>query len=364
MTAPPPARPGVRDPGPAVSAGATAALGCLVAVTLWSQYQSGTRGASLALDLAAAVVSCALVPVLLRRPVAGAVVLIVLVAISPVATPPASFGALYVAQRRPFPVAAAVGAAGIAAEVTRAVWLPVGGLTFSWWLVLVVAAYAALVGWGALTQARQQLLDSLRDRACRAEEEQGRRIAEARVLERTRIAREMHDVLAHRLSLLATYAGAVEYRPDAPPEQLSRAAGVIRLGAHQALDELRQVITVLRDVDEERAGEPGDAGLGKTRPQPGLADLARLVAETRDVGTGVLLRDEVAEGDAAALPAATGRTAYRVVQEGLTNARKHAAGRRVSVTVAGSPGSSWSSRSATRSPEPRPRRPRPVPAPG
>src|SRR5207248_4347589 len=67
--------------------------------------------------------------------------------------------------------------------------------------------------------------------------------------ERTRIAREMHDVLAHRLSLLATYAGAIEYRPDAPPEQVARAAGVVRAGAHQALDELREVITVLREDD-------------------------------------------------------------------------------------------------------------------
>ena len=74
-------------------------------------------------------------------------------------------------------------------------------------------------------------------------------MAEARAGERARIAREMHDVLAHRLSLLATYAGALAYRPDAPPEQLSRAAEVIRSGAHQALDELREVIGVLRADD-------------------------------------------------------------------------------------------------------------------
>ena len=70
----------------------------------------------------------------------------------------------------------------------------------------------------------------------------------------------MHDVLAHRLSLLATYAGALEYRPDAPPEQLARAAGVVRAGVHQALDELREVIGVLRDDDPA----------AMARPQPGL----------------------------------------------------------------------------------------------
>ena len=109
-------------------------------------------------------------------------------------------------------------------------------------------AYAALLGFGALTQARAALLISLRDRARRAEAEQDRRVAEARVAERARIAREMHDVLAHRLSLVATYAGALEYRPDASREQLAAAAGIVRDGVHQALDELREVVTVLRGM--------------------------------------------------------------------------------------------------------------------
>jgi signal transduction histidine kinase len=138
----------------------------------------------------------------------------------------------------------------------------------------------------------------------------------------------MHDVLAHRLSLLATYAGAIEYRPDAPPEQVARAAGVVRAGAHQALDELREVITVLREDD-------GD-GDGAERPQPGLADLSRLVDESRDAGARIQLDDRVP--DPAALPGAAGRTAYRVVQEGLTNARKHAPGEPVQVVIDGRPG--------------------------
>jgi signal transduction histidine kinase len=233
---------------------------------------------------------------------------------------------LHVAQRRRFPIAVAVGAAGIAAHAARGLWRPMGGITFGWWLLLVAVAYGALAGWGALTQARRALLASLRERARRAEAEQGRRVAEARMLERTRIAREMHDVLAHRLSLLATYAGALEYRPDAPPEKLAQAAGVVRAGVHQALDELREVINVLRDED----------GGDDDRPQPVLTDLPALVAESRDAGGSVQLRDDVEEP--AALPAAAGRTAYRVVQEGLTNARKHAAGRPVRVAIEGRPG--------------------------
>ena len=146
-------------------------------------------------------------------------------------------------------------------------------------------------------------------------------MAEARTAERTRIAREMHDVLAHRLSLLATYAGALAYRPDAPPEQLSRAAEVIRGGAHQALDELREVIGVLRDDDRPDL-------IADSRPLPGLAALPGLVGESRAAGTPVELAGLLAdEGrDAAVVPDALGRTVYRVVQEGLTNARKHAPG--------------------------------------
>jgi signal transduction histidine kinase len=274
------------------------------------------------------VVACALLPVLLRWPVPGALALAALAAVSPAAIPAATFGSLHVAEWRRFAVAATVGAAGVVAGAVQGLWRPFGGLPYIWWLVLVIVAEAGLVGWGQLTQARRALIASLRERARRTEAEQGRRVAEARAAERTRIAREMHDVLAHRLSLLATYAGAIEYRPDAPPEQMARAAGVVRAGAHQALDELREVITVLREDD-------GD-GDGAQRPQPGLADLPRLVEESRDAGARVQLDDRVP--DPAALPGAAGRTAYRVVQEGLTNARKHAAGEPVHVVIEGRPG--------------------------
>jgi signal transduction histidine kinase len=162
-------------------------------------------------------------------------------------------------------------------------------------------------------------------------------VAEARAAERAAIAREMHDVLAHRLSLLATYAGALEYRPDAPPERLSEAAGVIRTGAHQALEELRDVIALLHEHDEPGAPEaPGEPAPDGDRPVPALTDLPVLVAESRAVGTPVEVRDGLA--DPAALPGRTGRTAYRVLQEALTNARKHAPGQPVSIELGGSPG--------------------------
>ncbi|MFD9891197.1 sensor histidine kinase [Amycolatopsis sp. NPDC059027] len=301
--------------------------GCVMA-TAWGEYTSGTDPRWLVLDLVLGLGGCALLPLLNRRPTAVTLVLVVLSAVSPTATPPYSVGLLHTARCRRTTLAVGVALAGIAGHALRGVWRPMPGLAYVWWLVLVVVGHAALVGWGALAAARHALIASLEERARRAEAEQGRRVAEARAAERTRIAREMHDVLAHRLSLLATYAGAMEFRPDIPPERLSDAAGVVRATAHQALNELRDVIVLLRDDDT--------AADGAERPVPVLADLPELVEESRSVGTPVEVRDAVA--DPAALPGTTGRTAYRVVQEALTNARKHAPGQPVRIALDGSPG--------------------------
>jgi signal transduction histidine kinase len=161
---------------------------------------------------------------------------------------------LVVAQRRPIGDALGVGVLGVIAHAVLGLLRPVGGLSYGWWLILDVVAHAALVAVGAWIQARARLIASLVLRAQRAEEEQGRRIAEARAAERVRIAREMHDVLAYRLSLVATYAGALEYRPDATPEKRAEAAGVVRSNIQEALDELREVVTALRE-DGIRNGE-------------------------------------------------------------------------------------------------------------
>ncbi|OJY42241.1 MAG: sensor histidine kinase [Pseudonocardia sp. 73-21] len=313
------ARPVPRTIPLAVTAGVVVAVAALQAATYVGRPGTG------AVDVGVAVVALVLVPVLLKRPVIGAVALAVLAAFSPLATPPATIGTLHVARRRPLGTALAVGAVGVAAHAVQGLLRPIPGLPYGWFLVLDVLAHAALVAWGALTRSRAALLESLRERARRAEAEQTERVAAARVHERTRIAREMHDVLAHRLSLVAASAGALEYRPDAPPEQVARAAGVVRAGVHQALEELREVIGVLR------ADEPEPQ-----RPQPVLADVTALVAESREAGTTVRFEDRVTEP--AAVPDALGRTAYRVVQEALTNARRHAPGASVLVRVNGERG--------------------------
>jgi signal transduction histidine kinase len=193
-------------------------------------------------------------------------------------------------------------------------------------IVLGVAFALAVLAWGMFVRARRQ---SLRERARRVEAEQELRVAEARQGERNRIAREMHDVLAHRLSLLSLHAGALELRPDAAPDEVARAAGVVRDSAYQALEDLREVIGVLR-AGVERSDETPE------RPQPTLADLPDLVDQSRRAGMTVRLDCQT---DAlAAVPAGVGRSAYRIVQEGLTNACKYAPDDEVAVTVRAIPG--------------------------
>ncbi|MFF5259493.1 sensor histidine kinase [Actinomadura viridis] len=205
-------------------------------------------------------------------------------------------------------------------------------------ITVFLLGYAVLVVTGLLVRSRRQLIDSLRERARQAEEGQRLRIEEARHLERERIAREMHDVLAHRISLLAVHAGALEFHADAPAEQ-REAAGIIRRSAYEAMEDLREVIGMLRAVPARPAAAEGGpvpegdvAGRGDAeRPQPALTDLPALIEESRRAGAHVTLLDRVPEPGA--VPARIGRHAYRIVQEGLTNARKHASGARVRVTV-------------------------------
>ena len=203
--------PARRGPRLAFMAAIVAPIGALTAASIWGEFASHTAPSLLVLDIVAGVAACALLPVLLRWPVHGALALAALAAVSPAAIPAATFGTLHVAEWRRFATAATVGAAGVVAGAVQGLWRPFGGLPYIWWLVIVIAVEAALVAWGQLTQARRALIASLQERARRAEAEQGRRVAEARAAERTRIAREMHDVLAHRLSLLATYAGELDH---------------------------------------------------------------------------------------------------------------------------------------------------------
>jgi signal transduction histidine kinase len=313
----------------AIAAGGTALVLAVVGGQIVGQVPP--PGWAVALDLVVGLVGALMLPATLQRPLVAAVGFAALSAVSPAATPLAGTALLWLAQHVELRVSVPAAAAGVLGQVVRQLWRPQGDL-LGWWLVAVVAGFAALVGWGAWSRARHQLLESLIERARRAEDEQAARLAEARRAERERIAREMHDVLAHRLSLLATYAGAVEYNRGAAPDRLVEAAEVIRAGAHDALADLRQVIDVLRTDD----GEAADGGTSP--PQPTLADLPPLVEDSRRAGVAVTLDLPAGGLEAVDVSGAVGRAAYRVVQEALTNVRKHAPGRAVRVTVTGRPG--------------------------
>src|SRR5690606_3318096 len=314
-----------RTPGRTTTLVVVLVIAALTGLQVWGVLVDDGPPGRTALGIVVAVLSCALVPLTLHRPVLGALLLAVLAGVSPTASPPATLGTLYVARCRPLALALAVGGVGVGAHVLRWLWWPTAGLTLGWWTLLVVALHAALVLWGALSQSRAAEIASLRERALRAEADQLRRVEEARLAERTQIAREMHDVLAHRLSLLATHAGALEFRPDAPPEQVAHAAGVVRAGTHQALQDLRDVIGVLRFQAP---------GAERARPLPTRRQLTALAEEAEEAGTRVTVH-LAADLDPAAVPEATSRTAYRVVQEALTNVRKHASGADAEVRVAG-----------------------------
>ncbi|MFG2868201.1 sensor histidine kinase [Streptomyces sp. NPDC048338] len=277
-------------------------------------------------QLVGAAACCAL---WLRRrwPVGVAVVVTVVSTFAPVAGGAALAALFGVAVHRPFRPTAALGALAVVSSTAQVFLRPDPSLHPLAAVVIGVVVTLLVVAWGMLVRSRRQLVEALRERARRAEAEAELRAAQAQRLAREAIAREMHDVLAHRLTLLSVHAGALEFRPDAPPAQVARAAGVIRDSAHEALQDLREIIGVLRAPGDEAGGE---------RPQPTLATLDSLVAESREAGMKVVL--DTTLDDPVGVPAATGRTVYRIAQEGLTNARKHAPGTEVTLTVRGRPG--------------------------
>ncbi|WP_405590317.1 sensor histidine kinase [Streptomyces sp. NBC_01190] len=193
--------------------------------------------------------------------------------------------------------------------------------------VIVAVLIAAAVGWGLFVR-------SLNERTERAEAEAVLRAQRAQQQAREDIAREMHDVLAHRLSLLSVHAGALEFNSNASAAETARAAAVIRESAHQALEDLQVVLHVLRSPAEDSTGD------GTRPPQTGLSEVPDLVEESQSAGMRVDLDIRCAEpGGPTGL---AGLTAYRIVQEGLTNARKHAHGSPVRITVEGGPGAGLS----------------------
>lgn len=193
-------------------------------------------------------------------------------------------------------------------------------------IFIAVVATAIPLGVGLWRSTR-------RDLSRRDIKEQGLQAEVARQEERSRIAREMHDVLGHRLSILSLHAGALEVNiPDGNPGAAD-AARSVRTTAKDALADLRHVIGVLKDGQRL---DSDDEGPQPDRPQPTLADIPDVIASSREAGQPVNIT--ILLDDSSAAPAALGTSAYRIIQESLTNALRHAPGVTAEVTVRGGPG--------------------------
>ncbi|MFJ2669718.1 sensor histidine kinase [Streptomyces sp. NPDC088551] len=227
-------------------------------------------------------------------------------------------------RRRPVEIGV-VGLAYVTASQFTVEFYPVQSTPGSWWLQLTLPTLTAGIAAaaGMAIGARRVEVRSLRDRAESAEREQAARAAQARALERNRIAREMHDVLAHRISLVAMQAGVLDHRGDLGAEESRVLVRGIAEGSRQALEELRDVLGVLR----------ADPGCPEP-PQPSLDRIPDLVSDARTSGLDVALTTTVTGTPSDVV----GRTCYRIVQEGLTNAAKHAPGAPVHITLEGTPG--------------------------
>ena len=206
------------------------------------------------------------------------------------------------------------------------VFVGIGRYTTTAFASLGFVLASALLVWlpllaGVVSSRNAQLFTQRRQLDAVTVREQRIRTDHAHVRERARLAREMHDVVAHRVSLMVLHAGALEVTTT--DDRIARTAGLIRETGRDALTELRHVLAVLR-------ADPG-AGNGDTPAAPWtLAALDALLADFRAAGLTVGLH---AEGTHVELPGAISRAAYQVVQEGLTNVAKHAGQVPVSVTV-------------------------------
>lgn len=295
----------------------------LALASAMSSARQGLHGPLLVIDAIGAAMACLALWWRRRWPLGVGLAVVAVAMVSPAAGPAGVVTLYSVAAYRRWQLACLVAGIQVALLPVAHAIQPQSPSLAVFYLTGTFGS-AVVVAWGMFRRSRRQ---AQRESDRRAEAEERLRIEQVRYAERTRIAREMHDVLAHRISLLSLHAGALEFRPDAPPEEVARAAAVIRASAHQALEDLRAVIGVLRD---------GPDGPGPEPPQPTLASLPGLLEESR--AAGMRIRAEVGLPDLSAVPDAIGRHALRIVQESLTNARKHATAAPVELRLDGAPG--------------------------
>ncbi len=192
-------------------------------------------------------------------------------------------------------------------------WAPVDvSSLYSFWPPAVAFAGPALLAWllGDSMQWRRGYYRGLEERAARLERERDAQAQIAAAAERARIARELHDVVAHNVSVMVVQADGAAFALENSPEKARQALTAISRTGRQALAEMRSLLGVLRSADDG----------AELAPQPGVEQLAGLLEQTRAAGVPVSFS---VEGVPRPLPTGTALTAYRIVQESLTNARKH-----------------------------------------
>ncbi|MFJ2100880.1 sensor histidine kinase [Streptomyces anulatus] len=180
--------------------------------------------------------------------------------------------------------------------------------------VTIIMTVPFVLAWvlGDSLRTRRAYFDQLEERAARLEREREAQSKVAVAAERARIARELHDVVAHNVSVMVVQADGAAYVMDAAPDQAKQALETISSTGRQALAEMRRLLGVLRTGDAPESGE--------YVPQPDVEQIEDLVAQVRQTGLTV---DFKVEGTPRPLPSGVELTAYRVVQEALTNTRKH-----------------------------------------
>ncbi|MDT0308949.1 histidine kinase [Streptomyces sp. DSM 44917] len=185
---------------------------------------------------------------------------------------------------------------------------------------MVFATIAFCSAWvlGDSLRTRRAYYAELEQRARRLEQERETQARIAVAAERARIARELHDVVAHNVSVMVVQADGAAYVLDTAPEQTRSALATISGTGRQALTEMRRLLGVLRSADSN--GTPPRDAAQEYVPQPGVEQLAELVDQVRDSGLAVDFR---IDGTPRPLPSGVELTAYRIVQEALTNSRKH-----------------------------------------
>lgn len=301
-------------------------LGLFVWAQVAERQAEGDRPLLFFVDLALGVLCMVLVHWRRRWPLTIALVTVVLSPLSSLGSGASLLATVSAASYRVRWQVIVLALVNLAATWAYYVVQPVPEGDPTWIVVLFsVALVAGMIAWGMFIGSRRELLWTLRQRAEEAEAERDLRATQARSNERARIAREMHDVLAHRISQISMHAGALTFREDLSADEMRASVAVIQEKAHEALDDLRGVLGVLRDDDGvARAGIP----------QPTFADLAALVDDARAAGATI---EYDAAGLSGSVPDPVGRTVYRIVQEGITNARKHAPAATIRVGVSGSP---------------------------